>query len=90
MDARPAYTCFIWIKKIILKVLQFGQKCSIGSLYHFRNLVFKILIFEINIHNMHFIKLNLPLKIQGGGCIYLMIHYLFMLQYFECKQADIE
>ena len=39
---------------------------------------------------MTFIKLNLPLKIQGGGCIFLMTQYFFMPQYFERKQADIE
>ena len=39
---------------------------------------------------MTFMKLNLPPKIRGGGCIDLMTQYFFMPQYFECKQADIE
>ena len=38
---------------------------------------------------MPFSKLNLPLKIQGGGAH--MVDYLmfFLSQYFECKQADV-
>ena len=38
---------------------------------------------------MPFSKLNLPLKIQGGT-LCLVTKYFFLLQYFECKQADIE
>ena len=38
---------------------------------------------------MPFSKLNLPLKIQGGT-LCLVTQYLFLSQYFECKQADIE
>ena len=36
-------------------------------------------------------KLNLPLKIQGGG-VHMFDEPVFFLmpQYFECKQADIE
>ena len=38
---------------------------------------------------MPFSKLNLPLKIQGGT-LSLVTQYLFLSQYFGCKQADIE
>ena len=40
------------------------------------------------VKNMFTRKLNLPPKIQGYIC--LMTRYFFQLQYFECKQADIE
>ena len=38
---------------------------------------------------MPFIKLNLPLKIQGGT-LCLVTQYFFLSQYFGCKQAAIE
>ena len=38
---------------------------------------------------MPFSKLNLPLKIQGGT-LCLLTQYVFLSQYFECKQADNE
>ena len=38
---------------------------------------------------MPFIKLNLPLKIQGGTSC-LVTQYFFLSQYFGCKQAAIE
>ena len=38
---------------------------------------------------MPFSKLNSPLKIQEGA-LCLVIQYLILSQYFECKQADIE
>ena len=37
---------------------------------------------------MPFSKLNLPLEIQGGT-LCLVTQYIFLSQYFECKQADI-
>ena len=39
---------------------------------------------------MTFIKLNLPLKIQGGGVHMFDDPVFSMPQYFDCKQADIE
>ena len=42
-----------------------------------------------SLKKIYFYKIKFTLKIQWGVYV-LMTQYLFMPQYFECKQADIE